>query len=133
MVQTVKRGLWEHGFKKGHTQDWNLQLPWLAMGYRFNQQASLTSFSLYFLLFARDPELPTSICHNVMTMINFNDPSMWILACGQHVFLFRHVMPMAMENIIITRHQNILWYATIHGGGYRPQVCTFEPKDYVYL
>jgi hypothetical protein len=30
---------------KGHHGDWDLQLPWIAMGYRFSKQASLASFS----------------------------------------------------------------------------------------
>jgi hypothetical protein len=55
MVQTVKRGLWKYSLKKGHHSDWDLQLPWLAMGYRFSKQASLASFSPYYLLFGRHP------------------------------------------------------------------------------
>jgi hypothetical protein len=43
------------------------------MGYKFNQQASLAFFSLYFLLFGRDPKLLTSIRHDVMTIISFDD------------------------------------------------------------
>jgi hypothetical protein len=63
-------------FKKTTLED--LQLPWLAMGYRFNQQASLASFSPHFLLFVRDPELLTSIQNDVMTMISLKDPLVWI-------------------------------------------------------
>jgi hypothetical protein len=66
-------------------------------------------------------------------MISFDDPSMWIQTCEQHVVLFRHVMPMVVENLAITQHQNTFQYATIRGGGYKPQVYRFEPKDYVYL
>jgi hypothetical protein len=29
---------------KGNIQDWDLQLLWLTMGYRFNQQAFFSSF-----------------------------------------------------------------------------------------
>ena len=57
MVQTVKRGLHKYNLKKGHHQDWDLQLPWIAMGYRFSKQASLAAFSLYYLLFGRHPVL----------------------------------------------------------------------------
>jgi hypothetical protein len=49
MVQTVKRGLRKYSLKKGHHGDWDLQLPWLAIGYRFSKQASLASFSPYYL------------------------------------------------------------------------------------
>ena len=61
MVQTIKRALRKYGLQQGHTRDWDLQLPWLAMGYRFSKQASLASFSPYFLLYGTEPVLPTSI------------------------------------------------------------------------
>jgi hypothetical protein len=36
MVQIVKWGtLQKYGHQKGHTKDWELQLSWLNMGYRF--------------------------------------------------------------------------------------------------
>ncbi len=43
------------------------------------------------------------------------------------------VMPMIMENLAIAQHQNTMRYAIVFGGGYRPWVWRFEPKDYVYL
>ncbi len=46
---------------QGPYSRWDLQLPWLAMGYRFSQQASLSSFSPYLLLFDHEPKLLTSI------------------------------------------------------------------------
>jgi transposase-like protein len=58
MVQTVKRGLRKYSLKKGHHGDWDLQLPWIAMGYRFSKHASLASFFPYYLLFGRHPVLP---------------------------------------------------------------------------
>jgi len=57
----VKQGLRKYCVQKGHSKDLDLQLPWLAMGYKFSQQASLASFSPYFILFSCDSELPTSI------------------------------------------------------------------------
>jgi hypothetical protein len=38
----VKQDLQKYGLQKGHIQNWDLQLPWLIMGYKFNQQASPT-------------------------------------------------------------------------------------------
>jgi hypothetical protein len=43
------------------------------------------------------------------------------------------VMPMALENLSIAQHRDTLRYATIRGGGFRPQVQRFQPGDYVYL
>ena len=47
VVQTVKRGLRKYGLFHGNHRDWDLKLPWIAMGYRFSRQASLSSFSPY--------------------------------------------------------------------------------------
>jgi hypothetical protein len=45
VVQTVKRALRKYGLQKGHRRNWDIQSPWLAMGYRFSCQTSLASFS----------------------------------------------------------------------------------------
>jgi hypothetical protein len=83
------------------------------MGCRFSWWASLASFSPYFLLFSQGLELPTSIRHDVKAVICFNDLVMWVQTCEQNDYLFRWVMPMAMENLAIVHHQDILRYATI--------------------
>ncbi len=59
----------------------DLQLPWLVMGNRFNQQAFLSYFSPYFLLFGNELKLPTSIQRGVMVVINMDDLNVWIQAC----------------------------------------------------
>jgi hypothetical protein len=74
IVQTVKRALRKYGLQIGHVSDWNLQLPWLAMGYRFSKQASLASFSPYMLLFGREPELPAAIRRKVGGVVQFDNP-----------------------------------------------------------
>jgi hypothetical protein len=74
------------------------------MGYRFNWQASLSSFSPYLLLFGCEPKLLTSIRQDMMVVINMDDPNVWIHACEYWATLFRHVMPMAMENLVIAQH-----------------------------
>jgi hypothetical protein len=134
MVQTVKRGLRKYSLKKGHHGDWDLQLLWIAMGYRFNKHASLASFSPYYLLFGRHPVLPQAIQANVDTVLaNMDNLDTWALMSEQRAELFKRVMPMALENLSIAQHHDTLRYATIPGSGYRPQVCRFRPGDYVYL
>jgi hypothetical protein len=77
MILTIKRGLWMYSLKKGHHGDWNLQLPWIEMGYRFSKQASLASFSPYYLLFGRDPILPKAIQVDVdIVLANMDNPDM---------------------------------------------------------
>jgi hypothetical protein len=69
MVQTVERGLRKYSLNKGHHGDWDLQLPWIDMGYRFSKQASLASFSPYYLLFGRHPVLPKAIQADADTVL----------------------------------------------------------------
>jgi hypothetical protein len=134
MVQTVKRGLRKYSLKKGHHGDWDLQLPWIAMGYRFSKQASLASFSSYFLLFGRHPVFQKAIQTDADTVLaNMDNPDTWILVSEQCTDLFKRVMSMALENLSIEQHRDTLLYATIRGGGYRPQVHRFQLGDYIYL
>jgi hypothetical protein len=120
--------------KKGHHGDSDLQLPWIAMGYRLSKHASLASFSPYYLLFGRHPVLPQAIQADAdSVLVNMDNPNTWALVSEQQAELFKRVMPMALENLSITQHRNTLRYATIRGGGYRPQVCRFRLGNYVYL
>jgi hypothetical protein len=41
VVQTTKRGLRKYGQLRGSHLDWDLMLPWIAMGHRFKRHASL--------------------------------------------------------------------------------------------
>jgi hypothetical protein len=133
VVQTVKRALRKYGLQKGHLGDWDIQSPWLAMGYRFSCQASLASFSPYFILYGRDPDLPTTIRRESSEVVNLDDPEMWLRVCSQSAELFRRVMPTWFENLAIAQHRDTLRYAIIRGGGYRPSIHRFHVGDYVYL
>jgi len=88
------------------------------MGYQFSRHASLASFSPYFLLYGRNPNLPTIICRDSKEVVNLDDSEMWLRVCSQHAELFQRVMPIAFENLAIAQHKDTLWYATIRGGGY---------------
>jgi hypothetical protein len=104
------------------------------MGYRFSKQASLASFSPYYLFFGRHPVLPKAIQADADTVLaNMDNPDTWALMSEQRADLFKRVMPMALENLSIAQHRDTLRYATLHGGGYRPQVQRFRSGDYVYL
>jgi len=88
VVQTVKRALRKYGLQKSHLGDWDIQSPWLAMGYRFSRQASLASFSPYFLLYGRNPDLPTTIHRESSEVVNLDDLEMWLRVCSQRAELF---------------------------------------------
>jgi hypothetical protein len=83
------------------------------MGYRFSHQASLASFSPYFLLYGRDPDLPTTIRRESSEVVNLDDLEMWLRVRSQRVELFRKIIPVAFENLAIAQHRDTLRYVII--------------------
>jgi hypothetical protein len=78
-----------------------MALPYIAMGYRMSKHASLSHFSLYFLLFGRHPIPPSSIAVQMDQVVDLDSPTTWAKVIAERVVLFRRVMPMAMENLSI--------------------------------
>ena len=77
VVQTVKCGLRKYGLLHGNHRDWDLMLPYVAMGYRFSWQASLASYSPYQLLYIREPILPSSVQEKLTLVVDLDDPDVW--------------------------------------------------------
>jgi hypothetical protein len=98
MVQTCKKGLRKICFTR-NKEDWDLALPYIAMGYRMSKHASLSHFSPYFLLFGRHPVPPSSITAQMDQVVDLDSPTTWARVITERVALFRRVMPMAMENL----------------------------------
>jgi len=113
--------------------DWDLKLPWIAMGYRFSRQASLASYSPYQLLYGREPILPSAVREKLDPVVDLDDPKVWIQVLQERAEYFQRAMPMAMENLAIAQHRDKLRYARIKSGAYKPQLRRFQVGDYVYL
>jgi hypothetical protein len=77
VVQIVKHGLWKYGLLGRNHWDWDLLLPWIAMGYKFSKQASLASYIPYQLLYGREPILPSAIKERLDPMVNLDDLEVW--------------------------------------------------------
>jgi hypothetical protein len=100
MVQTCKKGLWKICLIR-NKEDWDLALPYIAMGYRMSKHASLSHFSPYFLLFGRHPIPPFAIVTQMDQVVDLDSPAIWAKVIAERAALFRRVMPMAMENLSI--------------------------------
>jgi hypothetical protein len=100
MAQTCKKGLWKICLTK-NKEDWDLALPYIAMGYRMSKHASLSHFFLYFLLFGRHPVPPFSIVAQMDQVVDLNSLATWARVIAERDALFRRVIPMAMENLCI--------------------------------
>jgi hypothetical protein len=57
----------------------------------------------------------------------------WAKVIAERTVLFRKVMPMAMENLSIAQHRNMLWHAHTQNGSYKLKVRQFDVNDFVYL
>jgi len=103
MVQTCKKGLRKICFTK-NKEDWDVALPYIAMGYRMSKHASLSHFSPYFLLFKRHPIPPSSIAAQMDPVVDLDSLATWARVIAERAILFNKVMPMAMENLSIAQH-----------------------------
>ncbi len=121
MVQMCKKRLRKICFTK-NKEDWDLALPYIAMGYRMSKHASLFHFFLYFLLFGRHPIPPFSIVAQMDQVVDLDSPATWARVIAERAVLFRRVMPMAMENLSIAQHRDTLHYAHTRGGSYKLKV-----------
>ncbi len=110
MVHICKKGL-QNICLTGNKEDWDLALPYIAMGYKMSKHAFLSHFSLYFLLFERHPIPPSSIATQMDQVVDLDSPTTWARVIAEKANLFRRVMPMAMENLSIAQHRNTLRYA----------------------
>jgi len=132
MVQTCKKRLRKICLTK-NKEDWDLALPYIAMGYKMSKHAFLSHFSPYFLLFGRHPIPPFSIVAQMDQVVDLDSPVTWARVITERAILFKRVMPMAMENLSIAQHRDTLRYAHTRSGNYKPKVRQFDVGDFVYL
>jgi hypothetical protein len=64
---------------------------------------SLVSFSTYLFLCGWELDLPTSICKEVMTVLDLDDLGVQMHACNHKAKLFKKIMSMVFENIVIVK------------------------------
>ncbi len=92
MVQTCKKGLRKICLTR-NKEDWDLALPYIAMGYMMSKHASLFHFFPYFLLFGRHPIPPSSIVAQMDQVVDLDSPSTWARVITKRSALFKRVMP----------------------------------------
>ena len=65
--------------------------------------------------------------------MDLDDPEVWAHTLQDRAEYFRKAMPMALESLAIAQHKDMLHYARIRSGAYRPQLRRFKVGNYVYL
>ena len=96
-VQTFKRGLRKYALVHDR-RDWDLELPWLLMGYRFSKQES-TKLSPYYMLYGREIVLPIGSPRELSAALPEVSCTDWARAAKLKAQLFRTIMPTALGNL----------------------------------
>jgi hypothetical protein len=107
MVQTIKEALGKYVLKSDR-HHWDVQLCWIAMGYRMSRQNSLAGYSHYFLLFGRWPIIGTAIRKVYSKVADLDDPKTWARVVEERARVFEKEMPIAFNNLAIAQHRNTL-------------------------
>jgi hypothetical protein len=92
MVQTIKEALRKYVLKSDR-HHWDVQLCWIAMGYRTSRQNSLAGYSPYFLLFGRWPIIGTAIRQVYSKVADLDDPKTWARVVEERARVFEKEMP----------------------------------------
>ena len=132
LVQVVKRGLEKYVASGAYDkEDWDMALPWIALGYRCSIQAS-TGFSPYQMMFAVTPTLPPAVKERLSAPIDMEDQEAASASILTRAMLMKDMCVTAGNNLRIAQHRDTLRYARIRGGGYLPKLRKFEIGDFVY-
>ena len=77
LVRMVKWGLRKYGLLCCNHCDWDLMLLSIVMGYQISRQTSLASYSLYQVLYRRQPMLPNYVKKKLNLVVDLDDPKVW--------------------------------------------------------
>ena len=131
-VHIVKNALRKMCSAKQKIKDWDLDVAWLALGYRCSPHNS-TGFTPYELMYARPPIVPPAVKEVVSAPLDLDDA-----AAAEKDLLLRkqrlqQACPMALENLAIAQHRDQLRYLKVRAPDYKPRTYRFQQGDFVYV
>ena len=145
-VQTVKNGLRKYCVDAKNMDTWDLQLPYLMLGYNCSKQRS-TGISPYHLLYAREPQfIAPAVAQSMGAPLDLDagavDPegpdvtataeAVWADLITRSELVKEHG-PCVANRLAIAQQRDKLRYAMTRSGAYMPLVRKFAPGDFVYL
>jgi hypothetical protein len=131
-VATAKRALSKLCAQQGSQQDWDLQVPWVMLGYNASPQQS-TGLAPYQLMHAVTPTVPPAIRERLQQPINLDDPEAAAADFLARASLVKERSVMAGDNLRIAQHRDKLRYAKLRSGAYTPQLRRYLAGDYVWV
>jgi hypothetical protein len=130
-VHIVKTALKKMCLQRQNMRDWDMEVPWLLLGYNCSPQRS-TGFSPYELLFAHAPVVPPAATARLQEPVDLDSPAAATASLLYRRELVKRICPEAMSNLQIAQHRDTLRYAHIRSGTYEPKPVKFEVGDFVY-
>ena len=131
-VATTKRALSKLCAQQGDQGDWDLQLPWIMLGYNASPQQS-TGLSPYQLMHAVTPTVPPAIRERLSQPIDLDNPEVAAADFLARANLVKERAVIAGDNLLIAQHRDTLRYAKLRSGAYTPQLRRYLPGDYVWV
>ena len=133
-VGSVKSCLARYVDTSGSPEDWDLYLPWIALGYRATPQES-TKYTPFQLMYSADCITPPNIKERFQMPIDFDNlPADELAASLQdRADAMQRSCAMVHTNLLVAQHRDSLRYARLRSGSYNPKVLNFQKGDYVYL
>jgi len=132
-VQTIKQALRKLCEQSGSIRQWDVDMHWVALGYRCSPQAS-TRLSPYELLYARRPTVPPAIVQRLShDMLCFDDPDLAAESLLARAKMVEQMCVEAGNNLKIAQHRDSLRYALIRSGEYKPSLMKFYAGQFVYV
>ena len=130
-VQIIKSALAKVCLQRRHLQDWDLEVPWILLGYRCSPQSS-TRFTPYEMLFARTPVVPPASMRKLAEPLDLDSPEKAAADLAARRDIVRRLCPEAMENLKIAQHRDTRRYALTRSGEWKPRRFAFQVGDFVW-
>ncbi len=131
-VQTMKRALRKLSVAKGNVANWDVDMHWIAMGYRCSVQEA-TGYSPYALVYGVPPVVPPAVREKLDPPLKLDDVEAAAEALRQRAVTMKRTCVTAAHNLAIAQHRDTLRYARVRSGAFKAQVFQHQVGDYVYV
>ncbi|GAX81110.1 hypothetical protein CEUSTIGMA_g8544.t1 [Chlamydomonas eustigma] len=131
-VKTVKTGMARCVESSGTESEWDMYLPWIALGYRVTPHES-TKLSPFQLVYACKPILPASVRERLSEPVDFDNIEAAVTSIVERAEILSANCAIAGQNLLIAQHRDTLRYAKLRSGAYYPSLRKFTEGQYVYV
>ena len=126
MKRSLRKSLAEEA-----VEDWDLILPYVAMGYRMTQHRAL-GYSPYYLLYGRHPIFPAKI-QGLEGKQMGDDVEEVKRFLDERGYVFQKVMPLAMRNLAIAQHRDKTRFLKVRRGSWDRPKPRMQVGDFVLV